>query len=505
MTSVNLDAAATPLALAIDVGSSSVRALVFDARGRQVEGSERQITYTLATTSDGGSTADADALVDLVARCVDHVLHTCGHHTLHIAAVGVTTFWHALLGLDQASRPVTPVLMWADTRSNVDARVLAAVHDSDAIHRLTGCRLHSSYWPAKLRWLQRMQPDAVRNVVHWVSFADYLVLRLHGVLRTSISLASGTGMMDAANAEWSEPMLSLAGIRREQLPPIVDRDAPLPPLLPEWQARWPALGGAIWFPALGDGATANVGSSCVGADRIALTIGTSGAMRIIVDATDDIPVAPELWRYRLDRHSIVIGGALSNGGNIITWLAGLVGDRDFDALMAEATRIAPDAHGLTVLPLLAGERSPSWDDRFGGTISGLRLDTTAGDLFRAFLEATAYRFAAIYDGLKPHASPEHDIFAGGGAALGSPLWLQIIADALDHALFALGPGAEASARGAAICSLHSIGVLDSIRVDPGSGMELYAPESGRQEVYQAARLRQQRLETAIRAMPDPSL
>lgn len=499
MTTVNLDAAATPLALAIDVGSSSVRALVFDARGRQVEGTERQITYALATTPDGGSTADADALADLVARCVDQVLHTCGDHAVRIATVGVTTFWHALLGLDGASRPATPVFMWADTRSSADARVLAAAHDSDAIHRQTGCRLHSSYWPAKLRWLQRTQPEAVRGVVHWVSFADYLALRLHGVLRTSISLASGTGMMDATMMDWSEPMLSLAGICREQLPPIVDRDAPLPPLLPEWQARWPALASATWFPAIGDGATANVGSSCVGADRIALTIGTSGAMRIIVEAEDDTPVTPGLWRYRLDRHSIVVGGALSNGGNIMTWLAGLVGDRDFDALMAEAARIAPDAHGLTVLPLLAGERSPSWDDRFGGTISGLRLDTTAGDLFRAFLEATAYRFGAIYDGLRPHAAPEHDIFAGGGAALASPLWLQIIADALDHALFALDPGAEASARGAAICALEAIGAIDTIRLDQGSGMELYAPDAGRHAVYAGARHRAERLELAIRA------
>lgn len=500
MTTVNLDAAATPLALAIDVGSSSVRALVFDALGRQVPGTERQITYALATTPDGGSMADADALVDLVVRCVDHVLHSCGDHAGWIGAVGVTTFWHALLGLDATLQPTTPVYMWADTRSSADARALADAHDSDKIHRLTGCRLHSSYWPAKLRWLQHTQGVAFGNVAQWVSFADYLSLRLHGVLRTSISLASGTGMMDASTTDWSPRMLALSGIRREQLPPIVDRDEPLPPLKPAWRERWPALANATWFPAIGDGATANVGSSCVGADRIALTIGTSGAMRIIVDAKDDVPVTPELWRYRLDRHSIVIGGALSNGGNIMTWLADLAGDRDFDALMAEASRIEPDAHGLTVLPLLAGERSPSWDDRFGGTISGLRLDTTAGDLFRAFLEATAYRFAAIYDGLRPHAAAEHDIFAGGGAALGSPLWLQIIADALDHALFALDPGAEASARGAAICALQAIGALESIRLDPGTGMELHTPDAERHETYAGARRRQEALEAAVRSM-----
>jgi gluconokinase len=392
--------------------------------------------------------------------------------------------------------------MWADTRANDDARALAEAFDPDRAHRQTGCRFHASYWPAKLRWLARTQAETFGETTHWVSFADYLAWRLTGELATSISIASGTGLLDATSMDWHGEMVELASIRREQLPALVDCDVPLPPLLPEWAERWPRLAAARWFPALGDGATANIGAYCVGPDRIALTIGTSGAMRIIVDAAEDVPVAPELWRYRLDRHSIVVGGALSNGGNIMSWLSDLSGDRDFDALTAEARTVGPDAHGLTVLPLLAGERSPSWDDRFGGTISGLRLDTTGGDLFRAFLEATAYRFAAIYDGLKPLADPDHEIFAGGGAVLRSPLWMQILADTLGHELFALDPGAEASARGAAICALQAIGAVESIRLDPGSGLEVYAPEAGRHAAYAGARRRQERLEAAIRASGD---
>ena len=502
MANVNLEGAAAPLVLAIDVGSSSVRALVFDALGRQVTATEHQVSYSLETTLDGGSTVDAGQLVHLVMRCIDHGLEACGDRTGEIAAVGMTTFWHALLGLGASMQPTTPVMMWADTRASEDARTLELAFSSDRAHRETGCRFHASYWPAKLRWLERTQEHTFRSTAHWVSFADYLGWRLTGELATSISIASGTGLMDAVSMDWHDEVVALSSIRREQLPTLVDRDIPLPPLLPEWAGRWPQLAEARWFPAIGDGATANIGAYCVGPDRIALTIGTSGAMRIIVDADDNLPVAPELWRYRLDRHSVVVGGALSNGGNIMSWLAELSGDKDFDALTAEARTVAPDAHGLTVLPLLAGERSPSWDDRFGGTITGLRLDTTGGELFRAFLEATAYRFAAIYNGLKPVAVPEHEIFASGGAVLRSPLWMQILADTLWHDLFGLDPEAEASARGAAICALQAIDALESIRLDPGSGMELYAPESGRREVYQAACLRQQRLEAAIRTVGD---
>jgi gluconokinase len=499
---VNPEAAATPFVLAIDVGSSSVRALLFDGRGHQVSGTEHQITYSLETTPEGGSTTDPDQLVHLVSRCIDTTLQASGDHAGAIEAVGITTFWHSLLGLDGEMRPTTPLLMWADTRSNEDARALEAAYPETDVHRVTGCRFHSSYWPAKLRWLERTEDSRFRRTAHSVSFADYLAWTLHGGLLTSISMASGTGMLDAETMTWHDEVVAIASIRADQLPAIIDRDTPLPPLRPAWRERWPQLAGARWFPAIGDGATANLGTYCAGPDRIALTIGTSGAMRIVVDAERDAPVVPELWRYRLDRHSIVVGGALSNGGNIMSWLAGLAGDHDFDALMADARTVAPDGHGLTVLPLLAGERSPSWDDRFGGTISGLRLDTTAGDLFRAFLEATAYRFAAIYDGLKPLAAPEHDIHAGGGAVLRSPLWMQILADTLGHELFALDPGAEASARGAAICALQAIGAIPSIRLDPGSGLEFHSPDADRHRAYAAGRRRQARLEAAIRSMGD---
>lgn len=502
MANVSLEAAISPFVLAIDVGSSSVRALFFDARCRQIDSTEHQISYSLESTPDGGSIADGDALMHLVVRCIDHALINADGYRNHIAAVGITTFWHGLLGVDRDMTPTTPVHMWADTRSGDDARALEDELTSADAHRITGCRLHSSYWPAKLRWLKRTDPKTFDGTSHWVSFADFLSWRFTGELVTSVSMASGTGLLHTDTMTWSEDIARVACISLDQLPTVVDRDTPLPPLRDTWRERWPDLAGASWLPAIGDGATANVGAYCVGPDRVALTIGTSGAMRVIVDDTRDTAVSSHLWRYRLDRHSVVIGGALSNGGNIMSWLATLVGDQDFDALSSEAKTVPPDGHGLTVLPLLAGERSPSWDDRLGGAISGMRIDTTSGDLFRAFLEATAYRFAAIYDGLRPLVAPEHDIYSSGAAALRSPLWSQILADTLGHSLFALDPGAEASARGAAICALQAIGAVESIRLDPGSGMTTYAPVSARHRVYTAGRERQARLESVLRSFAD---
>jgi gluconokinase len=155
-----------------------------------------------------------------------------------------------------------------------------------------------------------------------------------------------------------------------------------------------------------------------------------------------------------------------------------------------------------VLPLLAGERSPSWDDRFGGAILGLRLDTSTNDLFRAFLESTAYRFASIYEGILPLAAPEHDIYANGGAILRSPLWMQILADSLGHPMHALHPDAEASARGAAICALQAIGEIDSVRLDPSPDMRSFAPDIAHHERYRHARNRLERFERMLGELAD---
>lgn len=502
MQGIQLEQAVAPLVMAIDVGSSSVRTLLYDARGSQISASEHQLPHTLATTHDGGSTADPDHLVSLTCNCIDMTLAHAGARGAEIRAVGLTTFWHSLLGLDANRQPTTPVLMWADKRSGQDAQALAETLDARRIHTETGCRLHSSYWPAKLRWIQRTAPEAYARTRTWVSFADFLSWTINREMMTSISMASGTGMLDSSGARWHPDMLDLLGLQSTDLPLLTDRDLALPAPVEPYRARWPQLADAAWFPAIGDGATANVGAGCVGGDRIALTLGTSGAMRAII--RDDVdhtpmerPLSPKLWQYRLDRQHRVAGGALSNGGNAIAWLSRLTGVVDINALAMIATGIAPDSHGLTLLPFLAGERSPSWNDDLTGLIAGLRLDTSAADIFRAMLESTAYRFDSIYEDLKDLVEPDHVICANGGAILGSPLWMQVIADVLDHPIEALAEDAEASARGAAICALQSIRAIDSLLAPVTRVVDRSYPVAGSHDIYRAARQRLERYEAAF--------
>ncbi|HYO30747.1 MAG TPA: FGGY family carbohydrate kinase, partial [Thermomicrobiales bacterium] len=327
MPSVAPAAAATPLVLAIDLGTSSVRVLAVDSLGRAIEGSEEQQRYAIGTSADGAAEMAALPLFDLLIDTIDGALARLGPLTGEIAAVGFTAFWHGLLGLGADGAPATPIFYWGDTRSAPDAAALRHEADEAATLDRTGCRLHSSYWPAKLRWLERTRPAQNAEVARWTGLAEYAFGRLclPAGLGMSFSMASGTGLLDVHRLAWDDGLLDVLGLAPDRLPPLVDlRSAAT--LGPDWAARWPALAGKPWFPALGDGACANVGSGAVGPDRIALTLGTSGAVRLVVPAPPgSVWQAPtSLWAYRLDRDRAVLGGAVSNGGNLLAWLWSLL-------------------------------------------------------------------------------------------------------------------------------------------------------------------------------------
>lgn len=500
MPFVQLAAAESPLVLALDVGTSSVRALLFDCLGRLVEETETQAHYDLRTTPDGGAEADAQPLFDRLAVCIDGVLEKAGSRRTDINAVATSCFWHSLLGVDARGRPLTPVYLWADTRSWAQVDELRRIPGIDALHARTGCPLHSSFWPPKLRWIKATAPEISGRVTRWCSFGEHLIQQLHGfdAAGVSLAMASGTGLLDMRRLEWDAQALTLSEIDAGNLAPLIDFDSAASPLRLDYADRWPALARLPWFPSLGDGACANVGGGAIGPDRLALTLGTSGALRMVTPDVD-VTLPDRLWMYRLDRTRGVLGGALSNGGNVPAWLRRTLGVDVSSETWRTAGALEPDAHGLTMLPFLAGERAPSWNSHAHAVVAGLTLATSAADLLRAGMEAVAYRFALIYEALAPFAALKHQIVAGGGAILNSPVWLQIIADVLNHEILAPPADEEASARGAAIMALVAIGALPDVDAapDPVAEATSYRPGPRRYERYRAALARHVHLETLL--------
>jgi gluconokinase len=468
--------------LALDLGSSSVRAGLVAADGSTPAAGARR-PYKLDTGGDGRSQADPDALVDLAASAIDEALAE-RPRDFEIAGVGMSALWHSVLGVDRFGQATTPALTWADSRAADEARELRARLDERALHRRTGCVLHSSYLPAKLRWLARTQPDVVKSTAGWVSPGEYLLMRFCGVAQVSTSMASGTGLLDVHRGTWDEEALRAAGIDADQLAELSDE--PLAGLQGEWAQRWPALARLPWFPAMGDGACSNLGCGAVGPERAALMVGTSGALRVAWRG-DRADVPEGLWCYHAGGGRLLMGGALSNGGNVVRWLREtlrLPGD-DLDAAEAEIAAMAPLSTGLTVLPLLAGERGPTYADDAHGAIAGLSLSTTPAQLLRATLEGIALRFALVADRLEDALPGIEEVLATGGGMRASAAWRQIMADALGRPVTE-SRVQEASTRGAALLALESIGEIEAVEAVGAPTGETVEPDPGRHAAYREA-------------------
>jgi gluconokinase len=485
--------------LSVDLGSSSVRAELYDDSGRGVAGTETKLGYDLEYAADGGVVKDADELVELIARAIDGTLSRAAdtrrdaRRDARISGVAMSTFWHAVLGLDRWGRPTTPVITWADRRAAGAARDLRERLDEAAVHRRTGCVLHSSYWPAKLLWLSRAHPEVFENTERWVSPGDYLYERfLGGSHSVGTSMASATGLFDQNQRRWDREVLGELPIEEAQLPHISDE--PLRGLEGEWARRWPALRDAPWFPAAGDGACSNIGSGCTRRDRLALMVGTSGAMRVLWKANAaQIPDGP--WCYRADAGRFVMGGALSNGGNLVAWLRDTLRLPEPEETEELLARMEPDSHGLTFLPLLAGERGPGWADQANGTVAGLSMSSTPAEILRAAMESVAYRFALIAEIIEAASPGEREVIATGGGLLHSPTWARIMTDVLGRPVTVSGVE-EASSRGAALLAFEALGELKIEETEAPLG-ETFEPDPERHEVYRRALERQGRLYDAV--------
>jgi gluconokinase len=218
-------------------------------------------------------------------------------------------------------------------------------------------------------------------------------------------------------------------------------------------------------------------------------VGTSGAMRAVW-RTKQVTIPPNLWCYRVDADRVVMGGALSNGGNLVDWLrATLRLPDDPAALEATLARVKPDQSGITVLPFLAGERSPGWHSEARATFSGLSLHTSADEVFRAGHEAVAYRFALVYTLLRSALNGSPHVIASGGGLLHSPAWLQIMADVLGTKVTASAVP-EASSRGAALLALESIGTIPDVGSVEAPLATAYTPVAAATRRYRVAARRQ---------------
>ena len=417
-----------PALLALDLGTSSVRTTLFDRAAQPIPESRASATYRVRHTPDHGAELNPAELLRATRRCL-RLTKSQGQ------TVAASAFWHSLLGLDRAGKPLTPIYTWADSRCAVDAAKLREDFDERRIQQRTGCMLRSSFWPAKLIWLRRTDPKLYRRVARWVSPAEWIYEELFGLRACSHSMASGTGLYDSREKAWDEELLDLLGLTSRKLNPLRDQEE-------------------SYFPAIGDGAASNLGSGAATPGLVAINVGTSAAVRAIPPSAPPLPFG--LFRYVVDQRRQLLGGAVSNAGNLHAWCLRALqlapDDRKLEQLLRKA---GSEQSSLTILPFWVAERAPTWPENIPSVVVGMTQATTAADLLRAATAAYCHRLGDIFDQLEGVIGRAEQVIVSGGI-LQSRASLQILADSLGRDLVTCADQ-EASSRGAAVYALEQAG------------------------------------------------
>ena len=443
------------LILALDLGTSSTRTALFDTRAQRLAGTTAQHTYPLITSADGAAELEPGALLSAVLRCLEQTLQRYRTDPAlrgrRIEGLGVSCFWHSLVGCDAKGAALTNIITWADARCREDAAKLRAEFSEKAAHARTGCMLRASFWPAKLRWLRRTQPRKFAAVKQWLSPAEWLQHTLGGGANCAAGMATGTGLFNPAKLAWDAELLKACAVSPAMLRPVSDDPVPVGGRL---GAQFAELKGVPWFPGIGDGAASNLGSGATRPGLAAINVGTSAALRVMREH-GAVRAPFGLFCYRVDARRFLVGGAVSNAGNLRAWCLRELRLPDEAALEAElAKRPAPE-HGLVVLPFWNPERAPTWNEDATGAIHGLRQHTSALDLLQAITEASYHRLARIAE-LVLAAEKSVQRFIVSGGIQRSPTALQRLADVLGQPIHP-NDEMEASLRGAAICALEKLG------------------------------------------------
>lgn len=452
------------LIIGLDVGTTAAKASVFGVDGRIHATASRE--YPLLGPRPGWHVQEPDAiaagLCEALAEAVAQV------DARDVLGISISTAMHGLVALDADRRPLTDLITWADARAAGQASRLNDNHATGArLHRTSGTPSHPMSPLLKLMWFADNEPELLHGAAHWVGLKDWVLAVLTGEVVTELSCASGSGMLDLAERDYNPEAVELSGVRRDQLPPILDTTDVLR-LSPDAAARTGLPAGTPVVVGAGDGPLGNLGTGAMTPCLAGLSIGTSGALRMVVKQP---AIAEGLFCYALTRDVWVTGGAISNGGMVQRWLTSTYApDADDAEACRRAERIPAGSDGLVMIPYLVSERASLWDSEIRGAFLHVRRPHTPAHFIRAGVEGVALQLWTILRRLRTIARVEQVRATGG--VFRSNLWCEVTAGILNRPLVITG-SAEGSSLGAAILGAQALGVVETL----AEGYDLLRPES----------------------------
>lgn len=462
--------------LGVDVGTGSVKAVAVDLQCQSFD--DHQVYYPFSSPKPGYHEQDPEQIRNAFIASIKGIIEKIGNPPL---AISLSSAMHSLIPVDQNCDALAPMITWADNRSAGIAKKLRATQQGLAIYKATGTPLHAMSPLCKIIWIRENDPVLFKSSYKFISIKEYIWHKLFNEFELDQSGASCTGLFDIEQLTWHNNALELAGITPHSLSKVVPTDhvkyyngTELDFLNP----NTPFIIGSS------DGCLANLGSMADKPGVAAITIGTSGAVRVA--SSKPLPNEQAMtFSYILDKDTFICGGPINNGGIALQWWLKNISpnptDIDYEQLFKQIATTQAGSNGLIFLPYLTGERAPIWDSESCGAFFGVKLQHTQAHFSRAVLEGICYALKDVLDAVQQNSEPITQINVSGGIVK-SGLWVQTLADITGKKLVIVQSD-DASAIGAAFMALKSIGTISEYPASNFEKLGTFVPEAENVAVY----------------------
>ncbi|HTX03057.1 MAG TPA: gluconokinase [Candidatus Acidoferrales bacterium] len=449
--------------IGIDLGTTAVK-VVANAASDGRELSEATKRYALSTPAPGHVEQDADEIYRATMESLRKVIDEIKLRAEQPLAIGFSAAMHGVLAVDERGEPLSPLINWMDRRSASIAEGWREDGTAADLYSRTGAPMHPMLPLCKLRWLSENDPELFKRASRFVGMKELFIHRWTGEWLVDHAIGTATGMLDTRARTWDPKALAAARIEPERLSEPVACSTQRKITRPQVASALGLDEKTTVVLASSDGALANLGSGATNGDLAALTLGTSGAIRIVSDA----PVLDKACRtfcYIFDDAHWLVGGPTSSAGAVLEWLFALLlqdvpQEKRFSRAVELANQCKPGAEGLTMLPFLSGERAPYWRGDLRGALLNLDLAHEPKHIIRAAFEGVVFAIYTVQRVMKEmNIDPQALLLSGG--LTHAAFVRQMIADVFECEA-RVSDHDEASAFGAAMFAGLATGVLHSL-------------------------------------------
>ncbi|MBB1079118.1 gluconokinase [Limosilactobacillus sp. STM2_1] len=476
--------------IGVDIGTSSTKAVLYDQDAHVLN--QANHGYELHRNAAGMAEQEPEEIINAAEQAIHDVAAKADLTQGKLLAVAVSSANQSLLLLDKDKKPLSRLITWADSRAQRAADNLKMMTEGQQLYLKTGTPVHPMSTLTKLLWLKSDEPELFKKSAYFADIKAYLFYRLFHEFKVDLSIASCTGLMNIKTGQWDSQALDLAGITTDQLPEIVSGTTQAIGLIPTAQKKLDIPANTPFVYGAYDGALSNIGVGATKQNTVAITIGTSAAVRVV---TDHPVIDPErrLFCYAIDDGLWVVGGPLNNGGDVYQWAvehlvdSSAVKNENVDpyTLANHVIEGVPaGSHGLLFHPFLDGERAPLWNAQARGSFFGLSQIHTRADMLRAVMEGISMNIATVFQAVRALVGEPASVTATGGFAR-SQVWRQMLADILNCPVN-IPDSFESGCLGAVVMAMKSLGMINNLDTPQNfiGNFSSYQPSAKAVKVYQ---------------------